>query len=38
MSEDDLSDKIVAQLANGPATLPELATTLDRPASLLPVV
>ena len=35
MSEDDLSDKVVAQLTNGPGTLPELATTLDRPAPLL---
>jgi len=35
MSEDELSDKLVAQLTNGPATLPELATTLDRSAALL---
>jgi len=35
MSEDDLTDKLAAQLTNGPATLPELAATLDRPAALL---
>jgi len=38
MSEDDLSDKVVAQLKNGPATLTALATTLDRPVALLLVV
>ena len=38
MSEDDLSDKVVAQLKNGPATLTALATTLDRPVASLLVV
>jgi hypothetical protein len=38
MSEDDLSDKVVAQLTNGPPTLTELAMTLDRAVALLLVV
>jgi len=30
MSENELPDKVVTQLIHGPATLTELATTLDR--------